>query len=321
MSGSHAAIAGPASSAGTGGRRATRAPRSTSVARSVRASSRTTRRGRRSLLPVGASLLVLVALALAAVAGAASSGARWFDVRTPSMGTAAPVGSIVVTRPVAIERLRVGDVVSFTPPSGGGATHTHRVVAHPTPASVRTRGDVNGADDPWTLHQADLVGRADVIVPGVGWALRALPFLAGGVLAVWAGTTSFRRADHRAAARVLGVSLVVAITSAVLRPFVAGTLVETTTNTDRPVAVVVSTGILPARVAVDGGPAVHLLSGEVGRIPLPPGGGLTQHLTIGIDLPPGGWAVCLLVSALPLLWCLVVGLPRPSLVPDHGATT
>ncbi|KQO65047.1 S26 family signal peptidase [Curtobacterium sp. Leaf261] len=325
MSGSHAAVTGPATTAGTGRPRALGGSRSSSgtPAReqwSAAVESAPTRVHRRPLLPLVVFLVVVLAVLLAALAGAASSGARWFDVQTPSMGTAAPVGSLVVTRPVAIERLRVGDVVSFTPPTERGETYTHRVVEHPTPDTVRTRGDINGAEDPWTLHQSDVVGRAALIMPGVGWVFRALPLLVIGALAVWAGSSLLRRPDHRSAARVLGVSLVVAVTGAVIRPFVAATLVETTTNTDRPVAVVVSTGLLPTTVSVEGGPSVHLHAGEVGRLPLAPSGGSAHHLMVGIDLDPIGWAVCLAVAALPLLWCLVVGLPRPHPLGDTART-
>jgi signal peptidase I len=315
MSGNHAAIDGRAGiapsvrrRARTSGRRTTGVPVDGVAVDGVHAGQRAP--VPRMRLVVGLVVAVGIAVFLAALVGAASVGARWFDVRTPSMGTAAPVGSLVVTRPVSVGHLHVGDVISFHPPTEPGATYTHRVVALPSDGSVVTRGDVNGARDPWTIRQADLVGRAALVVPGVGWALRALPFLAVGFLAVWVGTSLIRRADHRSAARVLGVSLVVAVTGAVLRPFVAATLVETTTNTDHAVAVVVSTGLLPTRVSVVGGASTRLLSGEVGRLPLGGGSDHVHRLATAVDLSPAGWVAYLAIAALPMLWCMVVGFPR-----------
>ena len=74
--------------------------------------------------------------------------------------------------------LRVGDVITYTPP-GHGARVTHRIVWTGRGAdggrAFRTRGDANASADPWRFElsgptQARVVGH----VPWAGYALSAL---------------------------------------------------------------------------------------------------------------------------------------------------
>ncbi|MEJ2869474.1 hypothetical protein WCD74_16980 [Actinomycetospora sp. OC33-EN08] len=136
----------------------------------------------------GRAVAVLAALVvLAGLVGVGSwyaTGGRWQVVATPSMGTAAPVGTLVLTRPA--RSVEVGDVVTYRPPvANHPLTVTHRVVSLAPDGSFRTRGDINGAEDPWTVGPADLVGEAAVVAPGLGWLLKALPLLASGSLLLW----------------------------------------------------------------------------------------------------------------------------------------
>jgi len=66
-------------------------------------------------------------------------------VTTPSMGPAAPVGTLILTRPVRIGDTRVGDIIAFHPPTEPRETFTHRVVTVDPDGGLRTRGDINGA--------------------------------------------------------------------------------------------------------------------------------------------------------------------------------
>jgi len=242
---------------------------------------------------------------LVALAALHLAGSRTFVVRTASMGTAAPVGTLVVTSPVTVDALRVGDVVTFTPPGRGGTTFTHRVAALDADGVV-TRGDASEADDPWRLVDADLVGRADVLLPGVGWLARALPWLVVGGVALWAVTLLVPSRTHRSALRIVGTAGVVAAVAAALRPFTAATVLATTSSGD-------GRGGVATVVSTEHGSAVVLASGEVGALDLPAlttdspaGGGVL--ISIAPHLDPAGWVVFALVCLLPLAWCLTVGL-------------
>lgn len=234
-------------------------------------------------------------------------GGRWFLVETPSMGEAAPVGTLVLTEPVRLEQVQVGQIVAFRPPGDPGRVYTHRVVAIQDGA-LSTRGDINGAVDAWRLHQGDLVGRAVVLLPAVGFLVRAVPVLLLGNAVVHLLTGRVRSLPQRAALRNIGFSAVAALPSLLLQPFVRIQVLATEATGDRITASVVSTGLLPVRVSASTGGSTALHDGQVGTIALPtaPGG---YHLHADLDLLPHQWALLLTICLLPLIWSLVRGLP------------
>ncbi len=220
------------------------------------------------------------------------------------------MGTLVVTVPAELADLQVGDMVTFHPPPAPEQVYTHRVESLVDGGGLRTRGDINGAADPWTIHDGDVVGEASAVLPGVGWLIRALPMVLIGTCALWFLTRLVADAGQRTAFRVLGLSLVVSIPAVVLRPFVGLSVLTTRAGSDGAEASVVSTGVLPITVEADGGSSTHLISGEVGTVAVP---SLAEsghyQLASSLDLSPIGWSVLALVCGLPLLWCLVVGLP------------
>ena len=262
-----------------------------------------------------ARLAAIIAAGLAGVlitilASFWSTGWRWFIVESPSMGRTAPVGTLVITTPVAASAVHVGDVVTFHPPTSPDETYTHRVREITPAGKLITRGDINGATDPWQLGGQDLVGTAAAILPGWGWLIRALPFLVVGGLLVWALTGWFATARWRAPLRVIGASLVFAVTAAIVRPFV-GVMVLATQSTHRGAnATLVSTGLLPLHVQAVGGTGVDLVGGQVGSVHVPRlADDGYYHLAATPAFSLLGWTIVGIVCAAPLLWCLVVGLP------------
>jgi len=247
------------------------------------------------LLLVGAMLFV-------------TGGGRWFVVETPSMGEAAPVGTLVVDRPVRVETLRVGDIVSFETAANPGTTYTHRIVSIDADGGIHTRGDVNGATDPWTLGQAEIIGTPVALVPHVGWLLRAAPILLIGTLIVWILTSPFTDRVTRASLRIAGGALTASYAAFVLKPFVNVATIENTSGAHSVTATVISSGIFPVRVSGHGSDSVHLVDGEVGRVTIHQ---LTANghyqLAANIDLDPAGWALLLAVCVVPLVLCLWVG--------------
>jgi signal peptidase len=109
------------------------------------------------------------------------AGYQRYVITGGSMGDTIPRGSIVYDKPVPVPSLRVGDVITYTPPpgSGPGGRVTHRIVWIGRGAdgarAFRTRGDANAAVDPWRFElrearQARVAGH----VPYVGYVLAAL---------------------------------------------------------------------------------------------------------------------------------------------------
>ncbi len=255
-------------------------------------------------------LLAIAVLGVSVVCGVTwANGGRWFAVNSPSMGEVAPVGSLVVSAPADFSTLEAGDIIVFHPPTAPNEVYTHRI-AEVGSAGILTRGDINGSVDPWTVQEEDLIGTVSLIAPGVGWLVRALPYLAIGWGFVYVLTWRFSSARWRAPLRLTGATLVVSIVAFIMRPFV-GIMMLYTNLTDSPAsATVVSTGMLPIRVTAEGGSHTTLVSGEVGTVTFPPlQDERTYQIFANLDLPFWGWVVAVLICAIPLLWTLIVGLP------------
>lgn len=266
----------------------------------------------RRVAAIVASTLVVLFVAAAAVF--AATGGHWFVIRTPSMGTAAPVGTLVLTRPTTVADLHVGDVVAFHPTNAPQLTYTHRIVAI-TGDAVTTRGDINGSNDPWRTTDRQLLGQATTILPGLGYLARALPLLLIGGLLVVGLTRWWLRPDRRGPARLLGFTVLYAVASVLIHPFVGLVQLETTNSPDGASVTAVSTGLLPVRMAPlaghGTGNSVHLTYGEVGTVqfsgtPADNRYALMAHL----DLSWTGWLLLAVIWLLPVLWVFVVGFRR-----------
>lgn len=258
-------------------------------------------------------LIVVTALGVALIAAALLfhlHGGSWFIVKTPSMGTAAPVGTLVLTTPATASDLRVGDVIAFHPPTSPNETYTHRVIGIGATGLVSTRGDINGATDPWQLTDTDLVGKATAVLPGLGWLIRGLPIVLLGVITVWLLTSRVKIAPRKASYRIAGVSLVVSVTAFLLKPFTGVVVEQVTTTGGNPGATVVSTGLLPIRVQAVHGTHADLATGQVGHLTVPASAHQDFYtLSTALHLGVWGWILFGFVCLLPLLWTMIVGLP------------
>lgn len=129
---------------------------------------------RRTLVALGCVMV----LALAAVSvGPRLLPYRVLYVRSGSMSTSMPVGSLAVfaTQPAA--HLHRGDVIAFTRPDSHGQLVTHRIVAiHHVDGQRQfvTKGDTNAVADPWRVPA---VGTGSRLMFSVPWAGYAVAFL------------------------------------------------------------------------------------------------------------------------------------------------
>ena len=124
----------------------------------------------------------LIGALVAGLAGAGLwwlDGGRWQRVSDPSMGTAAPVGTLLWVRPADFATLRVGELVTFHPPGRHDVTYTHRVYSRDGDGTVRTKADLD-APDPWRLSKSDIVGKVAMRWWGIGWLVKAAPVLLAG---------------------------------------------------------------------------------------------------------------------------------------------
>ena len=138
----------------------------------------------------GGAVLMLI-FSLFASSGRPLLGVRPMVVLSGSMEPAMPVGSVIFTRPVDTNDLKVGDIITFSA-SGQAAVVsnplvTHRVSGITDDGAGRrfiTKGDANQGDDQMAIAAAQVVGRVVVTIPYLGRITRFVRTPAGLILLI-----------------------------------------------------------------------------------------------------------------------------------------
>lgn len=130
-------------------------------------------RGLLTAVCLGAMLVAVVGLLVPALLGY-----QRYVITGGSMTGSIPKGSVIYSHLTPVESLCEGDVITFVPP-GHSRPVTHRIVSISPDADgekvFRTKGDFNGAVDPWDIHLTGPVqARYSFHVPYIGYALAAL---------------------------------------------------------------------------------------------------------------------------------------------------
>lgn len=130
----------------------------------------------RLLGPVIGATAVVALLGLGL--GPRLGGYRVMTVLSASMRPTMAEGSLIVQTAVPLNRVGVGDVVTYRIPTEDRRVVTHRVVEvvmagdHPV---VRTKGDANAAPDPWLARlEGDRIWSVRFALPRAGYAVQAL---------------------------------------------------------------------------------------------------------------------------------------------------
>ena len=126
------------------------------------------------------------ACVVAGLAGAAAmaalplAGYERYVITGGSMGDTIERGSVLWAKKAPTAALRVGDVITYTPPRGSGPQGmvTHRIVAIERDGAgrrlYRTKGDANPSVDPWRFRLDESTqARAAFHVPHLGYVLAA----------------------------------------------------------------------------------------------------------------------------------------------------
>ena len=124
---------------------------------------------------VTVSLLSGAAVAFAAAYAALTVlGYKPVAVYSGSMEPTIHVGGLALDRAIPSQKVRVGDVITFSDPYVKDRLVTHRVIdilQTPHGLAYRTKGDANSGRDPWTIRLAGQVGRVSFSVPVAGYIL------------------------------------------------------------------------------------------------------------------------------------------------------
>ena len=123
--------------------------------------------------------LWILILAVSAVIGVAvliprAGGATPYTVLTGSMRPTYPPGTLIVSRPVEPEDVKIGDAITFQLESGEAAVVTHRVIAtrmgEDGKLEFLVKGDANNAQDKDAVRAVQVRGRLWYAVPYLGYA-------------------------------------------------------------------------------------------------------------------------------------------------------
>ena len=127
---------------------------------------------------VGLGLSVLLLLSMFAMAAILIvipkvGGAIPLTVLTQSMEPTLPPGTLIMVRPVAMDDVRVGDVITYQIRSGEPDVITHRVIGKGSSAdgtnTLILQGDNNASPDPDPVIPAQVQGKLWYSVPYVGY--------------------------------------------------------------------------------------------------------------------------------------------------------
>jgi signal peptidase I len=189
---------------------------------------------------VVAGILLVVAVAV----GLFGSGYHFYVVKTPSMGTTAPVGTLVAVH--AKSSYAIGDVVSY---QRNDRVYTHRIVEQ-TAEGFTTKGDSNDATDALTVTSDEIVGQVTFYGKYLGFLVEALPWILIGCAVVYVITLLPRiRPSWRWQIRFVGWSLVISSVALRLRPWVNLVMLGYAPSSDGGVDMgIVNTGIFPVDV-------------------------------------------------------------------------
>ena len=163
-------------------------------------------RGERRRLALG--LLVMAPVVLLVLLPAVL-GLDRYVITDSAMDGSMGRGSVVLAREVPPTDLRVGDVISFTPPGQPGDDRVTRRISSIDHGEATTAGDATGRTDPWRLPLSDAAyARIWVSVPWIGypfamdggWVLLALCAIGAVALAAAAGRVSAPRTARAARA-------------------------------------------------------------------------------------------------------------------------
>lgn len=115
-------------------------------------------------IALAGSLLLLAMLTLPPILGV-----RLYAVTSGSMEPAIPVGAAVYVTPVKKEKLKEGDVITFSLGTEG-TTATHRIIRITEEGGFETKGDANEEPDAKAVRVEQIQGRVCTVIPYLGYA-------------------------------------------------------------------------------------------------------------------------------------------------------
>lgn len=158
------------------------------------------------------------------------------------MGNTAGVGSLVLVK--SVKNYEIQDIITF---KQNKKFYTHRIIEQKSDGFV-TKGDLNGAPDPWIVKEENIVGRAEKILPFVGWIWLMIPWILLGWIVAYLISKTIKKYYWRWYFRIFASSLVLALVVLWFRPWLNFSLINFYAEGENLARFnVVNTGIFPIR--------------------------------------------------------------------------
>jgi signal peptidase len=146
---------------------------------------------------MGTAAVVFVLVAAALLVMWRGSDAKLLSVQTSSMEPAIAAGDAVLVKPVDVDDLIPGDIISYHSPAGQGITITHRVVeVDRRRGTVTTQGDANASVDQ-PVDGRLVIGRVDRHLEEAGYLINSVRHPAGVALLVYLPALMIVRGEMR----------------------------------------------------------------------------------------------------------------------------
>jgi signal peptidase len=125
---------------------------------------------RRAVETFGFTFMILVMIAAVLTFLAPRFGWGVDAVYSGSMEPELKVGGVVITRPVKVEEIKAGDIITFYSPVSEELI-SHRVIAVEQGSSLhfRAKGDANENGDPFIVPSQNVVGEVCFHLPYLGY--------------------------------------------------------------------------------------------------------------------------------------------------------
>lgn len=145
----------------------------------------------KEILTIIGNLLLAVLILVGIVVGVSmlpiENNYKMLSVKSGSMASAIPLGSIVVIKPA--NNYEVGDAITFPTVNAkkGNDFTTHRIESIENKDDsifYKTKGDANQSADSDRINKEDVIGKVYIVIPWVGYLLGYIKTLPGLVLII-----------------------------------------------------------------------------------------------------------------------------------------
>jgi signal peptidase I len=237
------------------------------------------------------------------------TGGNLYFVSTPSMGTTAPVGSLVVSVPVNSKTpLKKGDIILYRI-AHSNAVFVHRIYQVLPNGDFRTKGDLEALADPLVINRSEVVGISVEIIPALGWVYRLSGYLLGvascTILLSFALNKFWRHVIY-----VMTPALFIVVPLVLFHPLVSATVLETDYFDNQVHIYLVDTAILPVTYHVYRAKVTSGSPGQEVIITAPAKGpdAIGHVIPIGVRAKLYWWEYLILitVSLVPVVIYLVI---------------